>query len=145
MNKIARFKPVSEEEMTDLLVDNDSKSTQTTIKRSLNAFRSFFKENGDNEDFEILNKEELNDKFRLFFASIKKQGGNADEDGGLYKRNAFVSLRYGLSKHIKKEMGYDIVEDVEFIISQEIFQAVCKKIKKCGKGGSDHYPPITAI
>ena len=129
--------------MTDLLLDNDSKSTQRTIKRSINAFRSFLKENGDNEDFEMLDKEELNDKLRIFFASIKKKGKNADEDGGLYKRNAFVSLRYGLSKYIKKEMEYDIVEDVAFSTSQESFQAVYKKIKKCGKGGTDHYPPIT--
>ena len=28
MNNMARFKPVSEEEMTDLLVENDSKSSK---------------------------------------------------------------------------------------------------------------------
>ena len=79
----------------------------------------------------------MNENLRLFFASIQKQGKNA-----AYKKNAYVNLRYGLSKFIKAECGWDIGEDPAFISSHDIFSAVCTKLKKTGYGETTHYPPI---
>ena len=58
-------------------------------------------------DFGKLETPDLNDRLRLFFASIRKNTKNENDGSSstMYKKNAFVSLQYGLSKHIKKEMG----------------------------------------
>jgi hypothetical protein len=141
---MARFHSISEAEIGDLLSGQDSKSTQRTIKRSVNTFRSFLNENDQDEQFEMFEKLKLNEQLRLFLASIKKKGKNTDEDGGMYKKNAYVSLRYGLARYIKKEMGHDIVEDAAFATSQDVFHAMCQKLKKSGLGGTEHYPPIAS-
>ena len=138
----SRFQAISEEEIQNLITSKDSKSTQRTIKRSTATFRKFLIENKKSPDFENFDKRELNENLRLFFASIQKQGKNEDENGGIYKKNAYVNLRYGLSKFIKTELGWDIGEDPEFISSHEIFSAVCTKLKKTGYGETNHYPPI---
>lgn len=138
----SRFRTVSEEEIEELLAGKNSKSTDRTIKHSTNTFRTFLRENGSPANFETFDKQNLNEKLRSFYASIKKTGKNSGEDGGMYKRNAFVSLRYGLNKYIKKEMGYDVCEDPEFETSKQVFLAVCSKLKKCGLAVTDHYPPI---
>ena len=139
--KMARFQSVSEGDINELLSVQDSKSTQRTITRSVKTFREFLRENGQCDQFENLDKKELNIQLRIFLASIKKKGNTSEEDGGLYKKNAYVSLRYGLSRFIKKEMGHDIVDDPDFITSQEVYHAMCQKLKKSGLGGTDHYPP----
>jgi hypothetical protein len=61
----------------------------------------------------------------------------------MYKKNAFISLRYGLAKHIRKEMGVDIIDDPAFSSSRDVYLAMCTKIKKSGLGGTEHYPPIS--
>ena len=75
---------------------------------------------------------------RVFFASIKKCGKNGDQDGGFYKKNAYISLRYGLTKYIKKEMGFDITEDPDFSTSRDVFLAMCTKVKKDGLAVTEH-------
>jgi hypothetical protein len=140
----SRFKHVSDQDLDDLLHGNDSKSTQSTIKRAVSTFRKFLEENGYDPQFENLETPDLNERLRLFFASIRKNTKNENDGSStMYKKNAFVSLRYGLSKHIKKEMGLDIASDTEFVTSQAIFQAMCTKIKKAGLGSTEHYPPIS--
>jgi hypothetical protein len=120
----SRFKTASEGEINEILEGIDSKGTQIVIKKSANTFRKFLTENGLSPDFEQLQNAELNDRLRSFFASIKKQG-KADEQPGMYKKNAFISLRYGLAKHIRKEMAVDIIDDPAFSSSRDVYLAMC--------------------
>ena len=76
---MARLKRVSDQDIDDLLDGNDSKSTQNTVKRSVNTFRTFLDENGYPTDFENLQTRDLNDRLRLFFPSIRKQSKNVRE------------------------------------------------------------------
>ena len=138
----SRFRSASEVDIQDILNGKSSKSTERTIWSATNIFRTFLAENGCSRNFEDFEKTVLNDKLRLFFASIKKQGKNPGDDGGSYKKNAYVNLRYGLSKFIKKQLGWDISDDPDFISSHEVFSAVCTKLKKSGYGETSHYPPI---
>ena len=57
-------------------------------------------------------------------------------------KNAYANLRYGVSKYIKTDMGWDITEDPEFMSSHEIFLAMCMKLIMTGHGDAYHYPPI---
>ena len=59
----------------------------------------------------------------MFFASIKKWGKNEEDPAEMCNKNIYVSLRYELSKFIKKEMGFDIGDDPEVISSHEMFLA----------------------
>jgi hypothetical protein len=36
------------------------------------------------------------------------------------KKNAYMSFRYGLAKHLKKEMFVDINNDADFATSREV-------------------------
>ena len=82
------FQSISEMKFKSLLTSKNSKSTDKTIKTAINKFRCLLRENSNSTDFEHFNKKQLNDSLKLFFASIKKQGENTSEDGGLYKKNA---------------------------------------------------------
>jgi hypothetical protein len=138
---MARFQSASEQEIGQILEGIDSKGTQNVVKRAVNTFRKFLAENGHCTDFEYMENSVLNDRLRVYFASIRKQGKDGEVE--LYKKNAFINLRYGLSKYMKKEMGIDISEHPEYATSREVYLAMCTKLKKCGMGATDHYPPIS--
>ncbi|CAG2219544.1 unnamed protein product [Mytilus edulis] len=67
------FAEVSEDDITDLLELKDSKSTKRCITHSLKSFRGFL---GEDNEFETFDKPKLNEKLRLFFASLRKTDGN---------------------------------------------------------------------
>ena len=54
----------------------------------------------------------------------QRNRGKTGKDGGMYNTNAYMNLRYRLCKYIEQEMGWDIIEDPEFISSHEILLAM---------------------
>ncbi len=139
----SRCTNIGEEAMTDLLDKKDSKSTAKTIKKGQKAFRDYLSENGIDTNFELLGKSDLNEHLRNFYACIKKKGKGANTDGGLYKINAFTNLKYGLARFIKSSMGYDIVDDVAFESSGQVYKAMLKKLAREGYGGTNHMVSIS--
>ena len=123
----SRFIPVLERAIEELLEEKHIKGTDRTIKNSTNTLRRFFRENGSPANFEDFDKETLNEKLRLFFASNRNNGTKSGEYGGLYNKNAYVNLRYGLSNHIMKELGLDMSEDPAFSTSHDVFAAMFGK------------------
>lgn len=51
-------------------------------------------------------------------------------------------LRYGINRHLSVRNNFDITKDQAFQVSQKIFSAVTKDLKREGKGAITHYPPI---
>ena len=68
--------------------------------------------------------------------------GARKTDGELYKLTVFNALRYGLSRHIESELGWNIIRDVEFKEANVLFGRVCDNLKACEKGKVDHHNEI---
>ena len=67
------FAPVGEEEILELLASKDAKNTQRVVKRAKTLFNAFL---GNGRPVSDLSKDELNQKLRLFFASVRNREGN---------------------------------------------------------------------
>jgi hypothetical protein len=51
-----------------------------------------------------------------------------------------LCLSHGINRHLSD--AKDIIHDPDFRQSDKVFSAVTTDLKKEGKGGIDHYPPI---
>jgi hypothetical protein len=116
-----------------MLESKDSKSTKRTVACSAKNFRNFL---GNDSRFEDFPKEKLNEKLRLFFASIRKTSGEH------LKKSTLVNTRYGISKYLKENSGIDITSDNEFSSCKDAFRAVVVDLKIKGFASTDHKPPI---
>ena len=132
--KADMFAQVSEDELSGLLESKDSKSTIRTAARSVKNFRNFL---GDDSRFEDFPKKKLNEKLRLFFASIRKNSGEH------LKKSTLVNTRYGISKYLKENCGICITSDIEFSSCKDVFRAVVVDLKKKGFASTDHKLLIT--
>ncbi|XP_021344890.1 uncharacterized protein LOC110444861 [Mizuhopecten yessoensis] len=131
----SRFAAVELTDLEKLADKKDSKHTQRSVKRSVSLFREFLDEN--NKDFESLDKVTLNEKLRLFYASVRsKKGENL-------KATTLQSLKYGLSRHLKNKCKIDVITDAHFRTSQEVYKAVVSDLKKKGFGCTRHIKSIT--
>ncbi|XP_076080239.1 uncharacterized protein LOC143051094 [Mytilus galloprovincialis] len=128
------FAEVSEDDITDLLELKDSKSTKRCITHSLKSFRGFL---GEDNEFETFDKPKLNEKLRLFFASLRKTDGNH------LKKSTLTNYRYGLTKYLKEHCSIDITKDAQFAGSKDVFKAVVVNLKKKGYASTEHKPPIS--
>jgi hypothetical protein len=128
------FADVTEEHISHLLDEKDSKSTKRCISRSVDSFRSFL---GEDSAFERFPKDKLNEKLRLFFASLRKK------DGSHIQKASFTNIWNGISKYLKENCSIDISNDVEFTSSKNVFRAVLVDLKKKGYAGTDHRPAIS--
>jgi hypothetical protein len=88
------------------------------------------------ETFENSTNEELDDIVGIFYVEIRQ------ENGDKYQRSSLFSVRYGLNRHLSLSRNVDIMKDTAFQVSQKLFTAVTKDLKREGKGAVTHYPPI---
>ena len=112
------------------------KNTVYVTKIAVNTFTTFCKELGLEDDIHKLSKEELGETLKKLYVGARKT------DGELYKLTAFNALRYGLSRHIESELGWNIIRDVEFKEAKVLFRRVCDNLKAYGKGKVDHHNEI---
>ena len=90
-------------------------------------------------DFAVITstKELFNEFLRKFYVEVRKQ------DGTLYKKKSFQSIRFGIQRFIKSiHTDWDIIDCPEFSESTEVFQAQVFQLKKKGFAKVDHWPPI---
>ena len=82
-------------------------------------------------------KEAFDDFLRKFYVEIRKQ------DGTLYKKKSFQSIRFGIHRFIKSiHADWDVIDGTAFTESNEVFQAQVVQLKKQGFAKVDHRPPI---
>jgi len=133
---MARFANLSELEIDELEQNKDAESTKKVVEKSVRTFRAFLAEKNESINFEDYNLVELKKALRLFYANARTKKGE------LYKVTSIVQLRYGLSKFIQSQLGYDILgagfEDVN-----GSFSAMRKELTRRGKGDIVHHPPIS--
>ena len=88
------------------------------------------------ETFENFTNEELDDIVGKFYVEVRQ------ENGDKYQRSSLFSIRYGLNRYLSLSRKVDIMKDTAFQVSQKLFTAVTKDLKREGEGAVKHYPPI---
>lgn len=71
-----------------------------------------------------------------FYSELRRK------DGELYSRSSMISIRFGLQRFLQK-IKYDIINDPDFRLSNEMFKAVLTNIKRTGKGTTQHKDVIS--
>ena len=132
------FADISTNDLLNLDVEKDSKSTKRTVSRSISLFRQFLGHIGEeNSNFEEFSKPDLARCLRLFFASVRK--GNGEE----LKKSSMNAVKYGLGKYLKEECGVDIEKGEEFAQCRTTYKAKLSNLQKKGKGAVEHKSEIT--
>lgn len=122
-------------DMNEILLSKYAKSTMKTNSYVENLLKNFC----DIKEFNYENELSLsvwNDVLSHFYASVRK------EDGESFNTASLKSIRYSVARVLKDKLSTDIITDVAFTKSNEIFTALLKKMKNDGKGSTHHHDVI---
>lgn len=129
----SRFKSLAEEEISELLNDKDSKSTQKSTKACRLVFEAFLQEKGIQSP---CTAKELATVLPSFYVEVRKK------DGQLYTKSTLTALRFGLCRHFKQALNIDILKDKVFKEANQVYEERCEELIKKGLGKTEHKPPI---
>ena len=98
-------------------------------------------ENGLSENFEQLDKTELNNMLRYFYSEVRTLKGEK------YSKSSLICLRAGIFRHLNTPPYSKNVShtNADFTSSNAVFVAVLKDLKKSGKDQATHWPPISEL
>ena len=133
-----RFASLSADELQALLEDRDSSNTKNVIlaaKRILMEYCDV--KNIVVEELLTKPKEEICCFLINFYAEIRKK------DGNLYSRSSMISIRFGLQRYFQSQLKFDIINDSEFKLPNEMSKAVMVQLKKSGKANVQHKDAIS--
>ena len=136
-----RFVTVDDEELNRILIEKDAVNTRRNTNSAVKLFRSYMylKEKSLNEKFEEADYATLNSVLSKFYAEVRQ------ENGEKYKKSSLIAIRHGINRFLQTNHvngTVDIVHGADFKESKRVFEAVCKELKREGKGGFEHYPAI---
>lgn len=83
-----------------------------------------------------LTDDELPDILYQFYTNLRKAKGRE------YKLQSLKCIRAGLNRYMKEQRNLDIIKDLCFTRTNEMFKAVTVKAKKSGLGSTKSNPPI---
>ena len=128
-----RFASVSEADLGRLVDDKDAKNTKRATKIALRVLQQYLKEKKVPEP---QTKHGISNVLKLFYAEARKV------DGTSYSKSTLNSLRFGLGRHFKATLGFDIINDPAFAEANKVFGAKCVELKRQGLAKVEHMPPI---
>ena len=128
-----RFASVSEADLGRLVDDKDAKNTKRATKTALRVLQQYLKEKKVPEP---QTKDGISNVLKLFYAEARKV------DGTSYSKSTLNSLRFGLGRHFKATLGFDIINDPAFAEANKVFGAKCVELKRQGLAKVQHTPPI---
>jgi hypothetical protein len=132
----ARLATVDEAEFRGILREKDANNTRRATNGAVKIFRTYLKAKNMPETFENFTNEEFDDIVGKFYVEVRQ------ENGDKYQRSSLFSIRYGLNRYLSLSRKVDIMKDTAFQVSQKLFTAVTKDLKREGEGAVKHYPPI---
>ena len=132
------FKDRSNELLEKLLEGKDKVNTQKSTEGALKQFSQYLRQK-EMPNPEDLNIDILPKILYEYYPSLKPMKSDN------YSVQSLKCIRSGLSRYYRKNKGFDIAKDPQFVQANEMFQAVLVESKKVGKGVKRSYPPITDI
>lgn len=130
-----RFGNATEKQKDDLLEDRHKQATIKATKTALNTLMDYLREK-KLKPLDELENHELPQIPLDFYANLKKV------KGGEYKLQTLKCIRAGLNRFTKQHSNLDIINDVAFSKTNEMFKAVTTKARKSGLGSTKSTPPI---
>lgn len=134
--KKPRFASLTGDNLSKILKEKDAVNTRKATDRAVRLFRKYLEEKELESDFENYDATQLDNVLCKFYSEAR------NEKGELYKKSSLASTRYGLNRFLNEKQGIDIVRDKAFQNSDKMFKAVGVFLKREGKGGIDHHPPV---
>ena len=132
---IPRFKNSSTEERESILAGRNSDSTNKATKSILKTFAQYAQEKNIAQLDEI-SEDDLPEILFRFYSDLCRQ------DGAEYKLSSIKCIRAGLNRHLKESRNVDIISDVRFAKTNELFHGVAAKARKEGRGCVSNFPVI---
>ncbi len=132
---LPRFKNISTEERETILAGRNSESTNKATKSILKVFAQYAQEKSlpPLDDIPV---DELPEILYCFYSDLCRQ------DGAEYKLSSIKCIRAGLNRHMKETRNIDIIADVRFAKTNELFCGVAAKARKEGRGSVSNFPVI---
>ena len=121
----------SDDEITRILENKDSKNTKRCTTNAILAFHASLKDVKNAEK----DMNSLDENLAKFFCKEKKK------DGKKYKASALQTLRNGLRRHYLEQLGVDIVNDKAFSCSSKVFKASVVDLRRQGLNWYDSTSP----
>ncbi|XP_066913334.1 uncharacterized protein KIAA1958-like [Clytia hemisphaerica] len=132
-----RFDEVDEVKLHNLVLDKNSSNTKKATKSSYTLFKTYIEEKSILCDLQTVDKTGLNEILRKFYVEIRKK------DGTKYSKSSLTAIRFGLQRKLNElRKDINIIDNKEFLASNEIFKAYCVELKKEGLAKTNHKPPI---
>ena len=139
---ITPFKRHSEQERRKLMDDSIPQNTKNATKTWINVLNKYIKQVNGNLEITIddIGTEELPSLLYEFYCDVqyKSYDSSEPEKSEKYKNTSMKSIRGAINRYMKNSRGIDIMKDVRFTRSNEMFKAVTKENKKQGKGNIEH-------
>jgi hypothetical protein len=133
-----RFVSLTTYELQELLENRDSSNTIFFIGAAKCIFLDHCRAKSINcEELIQQPKEEISCSLINFYAEIRKK------DGELYSCSSLISIRFGMQRHFQLLRKFDIIIDVAFKLSNEMFKSVMTLLKRLGKANVQHKDVIT--
>lgn len=129
------FASSNDEEKEKIMEDRNKKNTQRATKNVIKTINDYLTEK-EKKAFDELSDDELPAILLDFYTDLRKV------DGGMYKLQTLKCLRAGINRYTKEKRNLDIIKDVKFTKTNEMFKAVSAKARKEGRGSTKNYPPI---
>ena len=132
-----RFATLSEAQFNMLITERESSNTRKSTENAVRTFRSYLVEKTQDTGFESWTADKLDTILCKFFTEARTAKGE------LYKKTTLIGLRHGINRHLSNsDSNYDIVNGANFKKSQVAFKAMLVELKREGKGGIEHHPPL---
>ncbi|CAC5364162.1 KCTD1_15 [Mytilus coruscus] len=130
-----RFGTAEDDDIDDLMNDVLAKNTQKSTKFAVKLVYDYCVSKGVDANIEDRSPASLNNLLKEFYVNLRQANGD------FYSRSSFCVIRESIYRHLKQppyNKPFDIISDTEFTTAINVFKAMCKKLRKEGRGQIKH-------
>ena len=134
-----RFVKTTEEDRDAILKNVVPGNTARNTKYAVKLFKSWLADNYQDDDFEQLTDENLNQLLTIFYAEVRS------EKGERLSPSTMNTIRCGIIRHLEAppfKRNISLHNNPLYASSNKMFFSVIKKIKEEGGDMTKHYPSI---
>jgi len=134
-----RYGNADEADIDELMQDALSSNTKKSTKYAIKTLYDYCNSKGYNPEFESKTVNDLNNLLKEFYVNVRRANGEH------YTRSSLSVIRQSINRHLKQpphNKTFDIINGIEFKTCNDAFKAMCKKLRKEGKGQVKHKRPV---
>ena len=134
-----RFGNASIDEIRMKRENISAKATKKSNLKAAWALREYLKSREENENFEALPKNLLDELLSHFSINVRKDNGEK------YKVSSLENLQFSLNRYLQcvHDLKIDLLKDKGFRNSNVSFRAAQNELKREGFGDTFHHPEIS--